>query len=151
EFGGHPLALALLASFLTETQLGDARRRDHIRSLLSDSENSGYEHAKRVMESYESEWIAGQPILHAIMHMVGLFDRPALGTYLNVLRARPKIVGLTDCIVDLDEIRWQRAIARLREVRLLAPKDANAADALDAHPIVREWFGDQLHHRNGEA
>jgi hypothetical protein len=30
-FGGHPLALGLLASFLKETQGGDVRRRDHIR------------------------------------------------------------------------------------------------------------------------
>jgi hypothetical protein len=34
DFGGHPLALGLLASFLKETQTGDARRRDHIRSVL---------------------------------------------------------------------------------------------------------------------
>ena len=32
DFGGHPLALTLLASFLKETQSGDVRRRDHIRA-----------------------------------------------------------------------------------------------------------------------
>ena len=39
DFGGHPLALGLLASFLKETQTGDVRRRDHIRGLLADPEN----------------------------------------------------------------------------------------------------------------
>ena len=36
EFGGHPLALTLLASLIKETQNGDVRRRDHIR-LLGDA------------------------------------------------------------------------------------------------------------------
>jgi hypothetical protein len=61
-FGGHPLALGLLASFLKETQLGDVRRRDHIRAYLADSENPRHDHAKRVMESYEKEWLAIQPV-----------------------------------------------------------------------------------------
>ena len=36
DFGGHPLALGLLASFLKETQTGDVRRRDHIRAFFAD-------------------------------------------------------------------------------------------------------------------
>jgi AAA ATPase domain/TIR domain len=39
EFGGHPLALTLLASLIKETQNGDVRRRDHIRGLLADADN----------------------------------------------------------------------------------------------------------------
>ena len=39
DFGGHPLALGLLASFLKETQNGDVRRRDHIRAFFADPEN----------------------------------------------------------------------------------------------------------------
>ena len=35
DFGGHPLALGLLASFLKETQFGDVRRRDHVRASRS--------------------------------------------------------------------------------------------------------------------
>ena len=36
EFGGHALALTLLASYLKETQNGDVRCRDHIRGLLAE-------------------------------------------------------------------------------------------------------------------
>ena len=79
DFGGHPLALGLLASFLTETQRGDVRRRDHVRTYLADRENPRHDHARRVMESYEKEWLASEPVAHTIMHMVGLFDRPASG------------------------------------------------------------------------
>jgi tetratricopeptide (TPR) repeat protein len=149
-FGGHPLALSLLASFL-ETQGGDVCRRDHIRELLDDPENPRHDHARRVMESYEAEWLAGQPVPHAIMHMVGLFDRPASGDCLSALRQKPAIPGLTDAIVDLYEGEWQRAVARLRDARLLAPQDSSAPDALDAHPLVREWFGQRLERTNPNA
>jgi tetratricopeptide (TPR) repeat protein len=144
EFGGHPLALGLLASFLKETRAGDVRRRDRIRQLLDDPENPRHDHAKRVMESCEAEWLASQPVTHAIMHMVGLFDRPASGDCLAALRQKPAIPGLTGAIVDLDEGAWRRAVARLRDVRLLAPQDPSAPDVLDAHPLVREWFGQRL-------
>jgi hypothetical protein len=103
------------------------------------------------MESYETEWLTGQPVAHAIMHMVGLFDRPASGDCLKALRAKPVIKGLTEKIVMLDDGEWQRAVVRLREVRLLAPPDPAAPDALDAHPLVREWFGERLKETNQAA
>ena len=120
------------------------RRRDHIRGLLADADNPRHDHARRVMESYEKEWLAGQPILLAILHCVGLFDRPASGDCLEALRAKPAIPGLTDALVDLSDEQWRRAVARLREVRLLAPVDPSDPEALDAHPLVREWFGERL-------
>jgi hypothetical protein len=40
---------------------------------------------------------------------------------------------------------------RLRDVRLLAPQDPAAPDALDAHPLVREWFGQRLERTNPDA
>ena len=144
EFGGHPLALGLLASFLKETQTGDVRRRDHIRALIADPDNPGHDHAVRVMESYETEWLAGQPALHAIMRIIGLFDRPASDDCLKALRAKPAIEGLTNAIVGLDDGEWRRAVARLREVRLLSPQDPQAPNSLDAHPLAREWFGERL-------
>jgi hypothetical protein len=38
DFGGHPLALGLLASYLKEKHFGDVRQRDRIRGLLHDQE-----------------------------------------------------------------------------------------------------------------
>ena len=151
EFGGHPLALTLLASLLKETQNGDARRRDHIRGLLADPDNPGHDHARRVMELYEKEWLAGQPVQLAILHCVGLFDRPASGDCLEALRSKPPISGLTDALVDLSNEQWRRAVARLGEVRLLAPADPSDPEALDAHPLVREWFGERLRATNEAA
>ena len=151
DFGGHPLALTLLASLIKETQNGDVRRRDHIRGLLADADNPRHDQARRVMESYEKEWLAGQPIVLAILHCVGLFDRPASGDCLTALRAEPAIPGLTDALVDLSDDQWRRNVERLREARLLAPKDPSDPEALDAHPLVREWFGDRLKATNEAA
>ena len=151
EFGGHPLALDLLASFLKETQTGDVRRRDRIRELLDDPENGRHDQARRVMESYQREWLASRPVPNAIMHAVGLFDRPASGDCLSALRRKPAIPGLTDVIANLDEGAWQRAVALLRDIRLLAPRDPSSPDALDAHPLVREWFGQHLEETNPSA
>ena len=103
------------------------------------------------MESYESEWLAGQPTLLAILFLVGLFDRPASADCLKALRAKPAIRGLTDEIVKLDESSWRHNVARLREVRLLEPPDLSDPQALDAHPLVREWFGDRLRRTNDAA
>lgn len=151
DFDGHPLALGLLASFLNETQFGDVRRRDHIRELFNDPENPRQDHAKRVMESFEREWLVGQPALQAIMQLVGLFDRPATGDCLLALRRKPVIPGLTDTIIDLHEDEWRRAVVRLRETGLLVPRDPLAPEAIDAHPLVREWFGQRLEKTNAEA
>ena len=171
-FGGHPLALGLLASFLKETQFGDVRRRDHIRAFFADPENPRHDHARRVMESYEREWFSekssskvrrffarlfGRPqhsekeVMWAIMLLVGLFDRPASGDCLDALRRKPVIQGLTHAVVGLDETEWRRAVTRLRDVRLLAPEDRSAPGALDAHPLVREWFGQRLEKTNPDA
>ncbi len=150
DFGGHPLALTLLASLIKETQNGDVRRRDHIR-LLGDDDDPLHGHARRVMESYEKEWLAGQPALLAILHCAGLFDRPASGDCLAALRGKPAIPGLTDLLVDLSDDQWRRAVERLREARLLAPVDPSDPETLDAHPLVREWFGERLKATNEAA
>ena len=89
--------------------------------------------------------------MHAVMRMVGLFDRPASGDCLRALRQKPAIPGLTGAVVDLDETAWRHAVARLREVRLLAPADPSAPEALDAHPLVREWFGQRLERTHPDA
>jgi tetratricopeptide (TPR) repeat protein len=151
DFGGHPLALTLLASLIKETQNGDVRRRDHIRGLLADADNPRHDQARRVMESYEKEWLADQPILLAILHCVGLFDRPASGDCLKAVRSKPAIPGLTDALVDLNDEQWRRNVERLREVRLLSPVDPSDPEALDAHPLVREWFGERLRQTNEAA
>jgi tetratricopeptide (TPR) repeat protein len=151
DFGGHALALGLLASYLKEKHFGDARQRDHIRGLLDDEDNPRHDQARRVMESYERDWLAGHPLEFSIMKLVGLFDRPASADCLKALRQSPTIAGLTDVVIDASDSDWMRAVVRLRAVRLLAPLDPTASESLDAHPLVREWFGQRLRKSNEAA
>ena len=150
-FKGHPLALTLLASSLRRNRNSDARLRGNIRGLLADAERPLRDQARQVMQSYEKGLLAGEPVLLAILNLVGLFDGPASGDCLKALRAMPAIPGLTDALVDLSDERWRRAVERLREMRLLAPVDPSDPEALDAHPLVREWFGERLKATNEAA
>jgi hypothetical protein len=134
----------LLSGFLKLLHGGDVRKRNSIRAVVDDAIASRHDQARRVIEAFANEWLAGEPVLLAIMHMVGLFDRPASAAWINALRTNPVIDGLTNAIVGLDDAAWRSAIARLRDVRLLDPEDSLSPDALDAHPLVREWFGKRL-------
>jgi hypothetical protein len=151
DFDGHALALSLLAGFLRQLHGGDVSKRDRIRAVTDDPNDPGHDQARRVIEAYEKEWLAREPVLLAIMCIVGLFDHPASAGSITALRSKPVIDGLSDAIIDLDNDAWRASIARLRAIRLLDPEDPSAPDALDAHPLVREWFGERLRQTNETA
>jgi hypothetical protein len=45
---------------------------------------------------------------------------------------------------------WNEAVTRLQDVGLLAPP-SDQDDRLDAHPLVREYFGEQLRRKQPKA
>jgi tetratricopeptide (TPR) repeat protein len=153
EFGGHALALTLLGSYLKNVHDGDIARRDRMDILREDEERafnaqrSG--HAQRVMASYES-WFGEGPELN-VLRMIALFDRPADGPAIAALRAAPAIANLTDRLQGFDEEDWRRTLNRLRAAKLIADRDANHPDTLDAHPLVREYFKRQLKRNHPDA
>ncbi len=140
EFGGHGLALSLLGTYLRGAYEGDVRKRGGV-PLLDDDDHLG-RHARLTMASYE-KWLGDGPELSAL-RLMGLFDRPAEKELVDVLRKPPAIKGLTDPLEGIREPRWRKALARLRQARLLAEADPGAGDTLDAHPLVREYFSEQL-------
>lgn len=137
EFGGHALALTLLGSYLRIAHQGNIARRDKVDILKQDEEEGG--HAKRVMASYE-RWFSGQPEL-AVLRIIALFDRPADGAALAALRKRADIPDLTEPLKNLSEPDWQQILARLDDAKLIK-QEPNGT--LDAHPLVREYFKQQL-------
>ncbi|MCH7539264.1 MAG: ATP-binding protein [Proteobacteria bacterium] len=140
EFGGHALALNLLGTFLRDVCDGDVRRWNEVSLLEEDAEKGGQ--ARRVMASYE-KWLGEGPEL-AVLRLIGLFDRPADGGAIAALREPPAIPGLTDSLENLGERKWKQALAKLRRARLLAEVEPHDPDTLDAHPLVREYFGKKL-------
>src|SRR5262249_23922429 len=106
-------------------------------------------HARKVMESYQS-WLDEGPEL-AILRMLGLFDRPADEQAIAALLKTPAIPGLTEPLADLRPTEWQTILAKLRRARLLAREDPHDPGQLDTHPLVREYFGEQLRSQQTEA
>ena len=148
EFTGHCLALTLLGSFLTDAYDGDLRRRKEVSEHLADDVRQGV-HARKVMESYQT-WFGEGPEL-SILRMLGLFDRLADEKALRALLAPPAIRGLTESLTDLSPTEWRTRLARLRRARLLAGEDPQNPGHLDTHPLVREYFGEQLRSQRTEA
>ena len=141
EFSGHCLALTLLGSYLTDAYNGDIRCRKEVSQHLSHDVRQGV-HARKVMESYQT-WFGEGPEL-SVLRLLGLFDRPADEKALETLLRPPVIRGLTESLTNLSPSEWRTILAKLRRARLLAGEDPHNPGYLDAHPLVREYFGEQL-------
>jgi serine/threonine protein kinase len=148
EFGGHCLGLTLLGSYLTDAYRGDIRCRQEVSARLAQDVRQGAD-ARKVMQSYQS-WFGEGPEL-AILRMLGLFDRPTDEKALEALLKAPAIPGLTESLTDLRPTEWQTLLARLRRARLLAGEDPRNPEYLDTHPLVREYFGEQLRTQQADA
>ena len=139
EFGGHPLSLALLASFLLYARNGDLQQRRTIARL----DTGRYQHARRVMSSYDLYFSeSGSPVAQAsrqVLCLLGLFNRP---THLGVLEAivDPPIQGLTDALATK---RVREAVVELRRLRILN-STTEGRQELDCHPLIREHFGREV-------
>jgi len=140
EFGGHPLALTLLGSFLSDVHTGSTI----IRSQVTPAENQVEikENARRVLAAYRS-WFGEGPEL-CVLRMVGLFDRPSDSQAIAALRTSPSILGFTDALRYMTHAGWQWVLLKLRRARLLFEPDPEQPDTLDAHPLVREFFRQNL-------
>ena len=148
EFRGHCLALTLLGSYLTDAYNGDIRCRKEVSEPLAHDLRQGV-HAQKVMESYQTWFGEGSEL--SVLRMLGLFDRPVDEKAIGALLKAPAIPGLTDSLINLSAARWRANLARLRRAKLLAEEDPNNPRHLDTHPLVREYFGEQLRSQRTEA
>ncbi|MCP4662170.1 MAG: hypothetical protein GY856_42750, partial [bacterium] len=146
DFGGHALALTLLGNYLRRVHGGDVRCRREVPLGEASARHGG--HAYRVIAAYE-RWLGTGPEL-GILRLLGLFDRPAPLDAVAALRAAPVIPGLTESLAELAENDWQWALSILREHGLLA-RTSSGAGVVDAHPLVRSYFADQLREQHPDA
>jgi len=148
EFQGHGLALTLLGSYLTDAYNGDIRCRKEVSERLAHDVRQGV-HARKVMESYQTWFAEGSEL--SVLRMLGLFDRPADEKAIGALLKAPAIRGLTESLTDLSPVEWRTMLNRLRRARLLAGEDPHHPGQLDTHPLVREYFGEQLRSQRTDA
>jgi len=159
---GHALTLNLLGSYLRDAHGGDIRKRDLIHlSEANAEEQSG--HAFHVMDAYveslansgktAEDQAKGRRAL-ALLRLLGLFDRPASASTLAALWEGEAIAGLTDPLIGISEAQRNIALRRLEDAKLLTvirEHGSGALVALDAHPLLREYFGQRLREGQPEA
>lgn len=143
QFCGHALTLTLVGSFLRNAHAGDIRAWREVRPLRDTADAAAQ--ARRVMQAYR-RWLGSRPEL-AILQLLGLFDRPATAAEISVLRDLPPIDGFSERL-PRSLAEWRAAVHILRDARLLFEADDMLPDALDAHPLVREYFGQTLREEN---
>jgi predicted ATPase len=148
EFRGHCLALTLLGSYLTDACDGDIRCREEVSKRLAYDVRQGV-YARKVMESYQN-WFGEGPEVSLLL-LLGLFDRPVEEKALGALLKSPPVPNLTESLTNLIPTEWRKILAKLRRARLLAGEDPQNRGYLDAHPLVREYFGGKLRSERSEA
>jgi serine/threonine protein kinase len=148
EFSGHCLALTLLGSYLTDAYKGDIGSRNEVTGHLAQDVRQGA-HARKVMKSYQT-WFGEGPEL-SVLRMLGLFDRPAEEKAIAALLKPPAIPGLTESLTNLSPTEWRAILARLRRARLLAEENPHNPGSVDTHPLVREYYGEQLRRQRSDA
>ena len=152
---GHALTLSLLGSYLRDAHAGDIRKRDLVKLEEADAESEYGGHAFRVMDAYV-QWFTkggksaeenrkGQRAI-AVLQLLGLFDRPATAGCLKALLKAPVIANLTEPFDALTEAQRNQSLTRLEDTKLLTVHRNAAGEllALDAHPLLREYFARRL-------
>jgi tetratricopeptide (TPR) repeat protein len=148
EFDGHCLALTLLGSYLSDAYDGDVRCRKEVSAHLAHDVRQG-SHARKVMETYRT-WF-GESAELSILCILGLFDRPVSEKVLETLLQPPAIPGFTESLIAVTPTERRMILSRLRRASLAAREDPREPGQLDTHPLVREYFGEQLRIQRTEA
>lgn len=141
DLGGHALAVSLLGNLLK-----DGNASPHVSGaktlppLVHPVDQGG--HPRRVLDAWAQR--LGESAELELLHIVGLFDRP---TDLDAIRAAIDAKPLAGLNRRLGKANLDAVVERLRGARLLARASTHQV-TLDAHPIVREHFGERLKSRH---
>jgi hypothetical protein len=138
--GHHPLALALAAEFC-HTYLQDSAAE----FLKRDWQPQPKGHAATVMGWFDAALADEHQVLDREMaRILGLFDRPAPWGALMALKEVDPIPGLSVALHEASESALLESLARLSQWGLLDADLTRQQPDLDAHPLVREHFGELL-------
>jgi hypothetical protein len=147
---GHAYSLTLLGSYLRDaTADHDIRRRHEIPLLDEDSEHRY--HARHLFGAYVKHLRETSPEV-AVLRLLGFFDRPAEEELITVLRkgTEPGLDALTVPIRNLSSADWHRVLQRLKVLRLIEFLPS-ASSPIDSHPLLREYFAEQVRTHFHEA
>ncbi len=147
DFGNHALALNLLAAYLRDIHGHHISHAAEIPDL--DIPDDKGRHPRRLMAAFAQRFGEGAEV--ELLRVLGLFDRPAEAEAIAAVRTAPAIPDLTASLLELPEGDWRDLLGKLRRTGLMAPESEHRPDTLDAHPLVREHFGQQLREDHPDA
>ena len=136
DLGRHALAVSLLGRFLANSSSPHIAGVKQLPGLKHSAEAGG--HPRRVLEVWSNRLVRSPEL--ELMHLVGLFDRPAAVEAIEAVIRGEQIWGATKQLKDVD---LEEVIENLRRAGLLAKASTHTSD-LDTHPVIREYFGEQL-------
>lgn len=140
---GHAYSLMLLGSYLRDaTGDHEIRRRREIPLLEEDKEHRY--HARHLFGAYVKH-LGEDSAEVAVLRLLGFFDRPAEKKLLAVLREvnKGELSTLTASTRNLSSADWRRILRRLADLRLI-DISASPSPPIDSHPLLREYFAEQL-------
>lgn len=147
---GHAYSLMLLGTYLRDaTDDHDIRRRHEIPLLEEDSEHRY--HAQHLFGAYVEHLGETSPEV-AVLRLLGFFDRPAEENLVTVLReaTEPALDSLNSPLRNVSSADWRRILRRLKNLRLIDVPDF-ASSPIDSHPLLRDYFAEQLRAHFPEA
>lgn len=157
DAGGHALTLSLLGRYIADAfEDRDIRHYREVKFEAADQEHQGRS-AFKVVRAYEHWLRSGGPERQrelAVLRLTGLFDRPMDKGCLQALRkweippllrrffsSRARQIARTfGPLAMMSDAEWNLAVKRLSAVDLLSV----SPEAIDAHPLIREYFAAQL-------
>ncbi len=150
DYAGHALALSLLGNLLRLRYQGNINKRNVLPPLIQGSRDKNSRHAFKVMQAYQ-DWFAGTAEL-SLLYLLGMFDHPVTLSALEALW-QANIEDLTEGISEED---WYQAIDSLRNDHHILTQaefddDHHNFQSLDCHPLIREYFGQQLASKQPET
>jgi tetratricopeptide (TPR) repeat protein len=149
EYGYHALALTILGTFVEHYLDGNILLRYQLDELTGDLNVSSSRHAFKVMKGYETRLvdIHGEPTVElALLYLLSLFDHPIDAEVLRVLTNAP----MEGVFAKFSTKDWQRGISHLKNTFRLITTSDDEAIVLDCHPLIREYFGQQVQQRFAE-
>jgi tetratricopeptide (TPR) repeat protein len=136
DLGGHALAVNLLARAIADTPTRHIGTID-IPPLTVPVEQGG--HPRRVMDAWAARLGDGAEL--ELLHVLGLFDRPASRAAVQAALTGDKLPGTNRFLKTPADAP---VIERLRKAGLVARASDIEPDVLDTHPLVRDHFGARL-------
>jgi hypothetical protein len=152
EAHGHAYSLMLLGTYLRNATDDHEIRRRHEIPLLDEDENAEHRyHARHMFEAYVRHLGEESPEV-TVLRLLGFFDRPAEEKLLAVLREsdEPGLNALSAPLRKLSSVDSRRVLRRLNDLRLIDLPIA-PAPPIDSHPLLREYFAEQLRTHLPEA